>query len=276
MTTDTVAPAAPKTHAFQAEVARLLHLMVHSVYSDKDIFLRELISNAADACEKLRFLALSEPSLQSEPRLAVTLSADKEAGTLTIADNGIGMSEDELVGNLGTIARSGTKAFLEGIADKSEGSRLIGQFGVGFYSAFMVADKVTVVSRRAGAGEAHLWESDGLGTFSIRAVDLAEAPVHGTRITLHLNADSKDYAEEATVERIVRTWSAHVPVPVEFVKPDAEPVSLADGTALWTKPKSEVSTESYKEFYGNVSGQWDEPALTIHYRAEGRHEYSVL
>lgn len=276
MTTDTVAPEAT-THTFQAEVARLLHLMVHSVYSDKDIFLRELISNAADACEKLRFLALSEPALQVEPRLAVTLSADQDTGTLTIADNGIGMTADELIGNLGTIARSGTKAFLEGIADKSEGSRLIGQFGVGFYSAFMVADRVTVVSRRAGTDEAHSWESDGLGTFSVKPVDNADAPAHGTRITLQLNAESKDYAAEHTVERIVRTWSAHVPVPVEFKKPDAdEPVSLADGTALWAKPKAEVKPEDYKDFYGSVSGQWDEPALTVHYRAEGRHEYSVL
>lgn len=273
--TGTGAPEAT-THAFQAEVARLLQLMVHSVYSDKDIFLRELISNAADACEKLRFLALSEPTLQSDPRLAVTLAADKDAGTLTIADNGIGMTAEELIDNLGTIARSGTKAFLEGIADKSEGSRLIGQFGVGFYSAFMVADKVTVVSRRAGSNAANAWESDGLGSFSVKPVDLADAPAHGTRITLHLNAESKDYAEEMTVERIVRTWSAHVPVPVEFVKPDAEPVSLADGTALWAKSKADVSADDYKDFYGTVSGQWDEPALTVHYRAEGRHEYSVL
>jgi molecular chaperone HtpG len=277
MTPDTAAPAEPKTHEFQAEVARLLHLMVHSVYSDKDIFLRELISNAADACEKLRFLALSDPALQAEPRLVVTLSADRDAGMLTIADNGIGMTADELIGNLGTIARSGTKAFLEGVADKSEGSRLIGQFGVGFYSAFMVADRVSVVSRRAGSDAANLWESDGLGTFSVRPVDLAEAPVHGTRIVLHLNAESKDYAEETTIERIVRTWSAHVPVPVEFVKPDAEaPVSLADGSALWARPKAEVKPDDYKDFYGSVSGQWDDPALTIHYRAEGRHEYSVL
>jgi molecular chaperone HtpG len=275
MTPDTAAQ--PTTHAFQAEVSRLLHLMVHSVYSDKDIFLRELISNAADACEKLRFLALSEPALLGDARLAVTIAADKDAGTITISDNGIGMTAAELADNLGTIARSGTKAFLDGIADKDEGSRLIGQFGVGFYSAFMVADRVAVVSRRAGDDAAAVWESDGLGTFTIAPVDLAEAPAHGTRITLHLNAEARDYAEETTIERIVRTWSAHVPVPVEFVKPDAEaPVSLADGSAIWTKPKSELTPDDYKDFYGTVSGQWDDPALTIHYRAEGRHEYSVL
>ena len=167
-------------HSFEAEVSRLLHLMVHSVYSNKDIFLRELISNAADACEKLRYLSIAEPQLASEGGFSITLSADKDKKTLVVADNGIGMSHDELKDNLGTIARSGTRAFLDGLADKAEGQALIGQFGVGFYSAFMVASRVRVVSRKAGSEEAWAWESDGAGTFELTPVELADAPARGT------------------------------------------------------------------------------------------------
>jgi molecular chaperone HtpG len=280
MTTETTTER-PESHVFQAEVARLLHLMVHSVYSNKDIFLRELISNAADACEKLRWRALTETGLMAEgTRLAITISAsDRE---LTIADNGIGMDRDELIANLGTIAKSGTKAFIDEIADKSEGSKLIGQFGVGFYSAFMVADTVDVVSRKAGSAEAWKWRSDGLGTFEIEPVVLDEAPPHGTRVILTLKDDAKSYGEADTVERIVREYSAHVPVPIELVtlvkdgEEVASPKELTDGSALWTKSKSEVTKEDYADFYRNVAGAWDEPALTLHYRAEGRHEYNVL
>jgi molecular chaperone HtpG len=254
--------------------------MVHSVYSDKDIFLRELISNAADACEKLRYEGLSDPALlgdDGQPRIMVTL--DPEARTLVVEDNGIGMSEAELGDALGTIARSGTKAFMDRIAGAkdAEGSQLIGQFGVGFYSAFMVADRVDVVSRRAGSDAAASWSSDGLGTYTIQAIDAAEAPARGTRVTLHLKEDATGYTESFTVERLIKSQSGHVPVPITLKdKPDAEGKQIADGAALWTRPKAEINAEEYKDFYRSVAGQYDEPALTLHYRAEGLHEYSVL
>jgi molecular chaperone HtpG len=276
----TAAEAAPQTRPFEADVARLLHMMVHSVYSDKDVFLRELISNAADACEKLRYEALSDASLlgdDGQPRITVAL--DPDAKRLTVEDNGIGMSEAELAEALGTIARSGTKAFMERIAEAkdAEGSHLIGQFGVGFYSAFMVADKIEVLSRRAGSDAAALWSSDGLGAYTIQAVDVADAPARGTRVILHLKADATGYTDSHTVERTIKSQSGHVPVPIFLKdKPDAEPKQIADGAALWTKPKAAITPEEYTEFYRNVAGQYDEPALTLHYRAEGLHEYSVL
>jgi molecular chaperone HtpG len=267
---------APETRSFEAEVSKLLHLMVHSVYSNRDVFLRELVSNAADACERLRMLALEKPELLAQdPDFKIRLSAD--AGKLTVADNGVGMSRDELIANLGTIARSGTKAFLDGLSSGAEGAALIGQFGVGFYSAFIVATSVEVVSRLAGSDEAWRWQSDGKGTFTVEPVDLAAAPARGTRVTLTLADDAKDYAEQATIERVVAAYSAHVPVPIVFALPDgATEKTLADGSALWRKPRAAVKPEEYAELYGFVSGQYDEPALTIHYRAEGRHEYSVL
>jgi molecular chaperone HtpG len=273
------AGAAPsETRGFEAEVARLLSLMVHSVYSNRDVFLRELISNAADACEKLRVVALEKPDLVAgDPDFRIALSADKLAGTLTVEDNGIGMDRAELIDNLGTIARSGTRAFLEGLTKGGEGAALIGQFGVGFYSAFMVAREVEVVSRKAGAGEAWRWVSDGQGTYRIEAADLSAAPARGTRVVLRLSDEAKTYAETATIERVVAEYSAHVPVPIVLKLADgAADKSLADGSALWRKPKSAVSEAEYAEFYGHVSGQFDEPALAVHYRAEGRQEYSVL
>ncbi|MBJ7442314.1 MAG: molecular chaperone HtpG [Sphingopyxis sp.] len=279
MTTDTV--SAPETHAFEADVSKLLHMMVHSVYSDKDVFLRELISNAADACEKLRYEAISDPALfGDDPQPRITLALDKEAGTIVVEDNGIGMSAADMGETLGTIARSGTKAFMDKLtADKNgEGQQLIGQFGVGFYSAFMVAGSVDVVSRRAGTDEAARWLSDGLGTYTIAPVDTAEVPARGTRVTLHLLDDAKTYAERYTVERIVKAQSGHVPVPI-FIKEvgsEEEERQVADGAALWTKAKSDISEEDYADFYRSVAGQFDKPALTLHYRAEGRHEYSVL
>jgi len=275
---------APQSHAFQAEVARLLHLMVHSVYSNKDIFLRELISNAADACERLRHAALTDPSLLGEDaEFGIRLEADEAGRRLVVSDNGSGMSRQELIDNLGTIARSGTKAFIDRLGEGKDGTALIGQFGVGFYSAFMVAEKVDVVSRAAGSDEAWQWSSDGLGAFTVEPVPLAaDVPVRGTRVILHLKDDATSYARPATIERIVRAYSAHVPVPITLAVPPAEDGApaeqrrLADGTALWTRPKSEIGEEEYREFYGHVSGQFDEPAMTVHYRAEGRHEYSVL
>ena len=284
-----------ETHAFQAEVSRLLHLMVHAVYSNKDIFLRELISNSADACERLRHAAVTDASLTADdPDFRIRLETDPTAKTLTIADNGIGMSHDEMIENLGTIARSGTRAFLDGLQDAKDGSALIGQFGVGFYSAFMVAGGVEVVSRAASSDEAWRWLSDGQGSFTVDPVEIADAPVRGTQVTLHLSDDALDYAAPSTIERIVREYSAHVPVPIVLVTPkeaaepkdgeEAEVVEagateerqLADGSALWTKSKSDITDEEYAEFYGHVSAQFDQPALTLHYRAEGRHEYSVL
>jgi molecular chaperone HtpG len=277
--TDTKPDIKPESRPFEADVSRLLHLMVHSVYSDKDVFLRELISNAADACERLRYEAIAAPALlgdDAKPRITIQIDAD--AKTLTIDDNGIGMSHDEMVEALGTIARSGTKAFMERIeASKAgESASLIGQFGVGFYSAFMVADKVDVISRRAGSGEAWRWSSDGKGTYTVEPAENKEAPARGTSVILHLMDDAKDYAERYKIERIVRANSGHVPVPISIVeKPGAEPAELADGAALWTKPRSEIKPEEYTDFYRNF-GVFDEPALTVHFRAEGRHEFTAL
>jgi len=269
-------PAA-ETRSFEAEVSRLLHMMVHSVYSNRDVFLRELVSNAADACEKLRTLALAEPALaDGDEAFRIEIVADKAAPSLVIADNGIGMSRQELIDNLGTIAQSGTRAFLEQAGEGAKGSALIGQFGVGFYSAFMVADNVTVTSRRAGSDEAWRWHSDGKGAYEIEPVELAEAPARGTRVELHLNSENAAYAETETIERIVTAYSAHVPVPIVLKLADGTEEELADGSALWRKPKSAVTEAEYKEFYGHVGGRFDDPAVTIHYRAEGRTEYSVL
>ncbi len=276
----TTSAATPESHAFEADVAKLLHLMVHSVYSDKDVFLRELISNAADACEKLRYESISAPALLGDdPKPRITLTLDAENRRLTIEDNGIGMTAADLSEALGTIARSGTKAFMDRIsaAEGSEGTQLIGQFGVGFYSAFMVAGKVDVTSRRAGTDEASLWSSDGQGTYTIAPIDVADAPARGTRVVLHLLEDAATYTERYTVERIVRAQSGHVPVAIFLrAQPDAEPEEIADGAALWTRPKADITEEEYADFYRGVAGQFDKPALTLHYRAEGRHEYSVL
>jgi molecular chaperone HtpG len=250
------------------------------VYSDRDIFLRELISNAADASERLRYEAIATPALlgdDSKPH--ITISADPDKKTLSVEDNGIGMSREELVEALGTIARSGTRAFVERLeaSQAGEGATLIGQFGVGFYSAFMVASRVDVFSRRAGSEEAFLWWSDGKGSFEVRPVPLDQAPARGTRVVLHLMEDAATYTERYKLERIVRAQSGHVPVPIAFVeKPGTDPVELSDGAALWTKPRAEIAAADYTDFYRSVAGQFDEPALTVHYRAEGRQEYTTL
>jgi molecular chaperone HtpG len=265
---------------FEADVAKLLHMMVHSVYSEKDVFLRELISNAADACERLRYEAIAHPSLLGDdplPRITIRVDADKRQ--IAIEDNGIGMSRDEMIEALGTIARSGTKAFVDRMQEGKDREEVafIGQFGVGFYSAFMVAERVDVTSHRAGAEEAFRWSSDGKGTFAISPVPASEAPTRGTRVLLHLMEDGTSYTQRYTLERIVRAQSGHVPVPISIVeKPDGEPVQISDGAALWAKSKSEISAADYTDFYRSVAGQFDEPALTIHYRAEGRQEYSTL
>ncbi len=276
----TVEEAQPEQHAFEADVSRLLHMMVHSVYSDKDVFLRELISNAADACEKLRYESISNPRLSSdglEPGILVKL--DEEARTLIVEDNGIGMSREEMVDALGTIARSGTKAFMDRLeaAKAGEKAELIGQFGVGFYSSFMVADQVDVISRRAGEFEASKWSSDGKGRYNIVTVDPGQAPARGTRVVLHLMEEAKKYSSKWTVEKIIRDQSGHVPVPIRLIEKDgAEPLQLSDGAALWTKQKSDISEQDYLDFYRGVSGQYDEPLSNVHFRAEGRYEYTTL
>ncbi|MEO1067413.1 MAG: molecular chaperone HtpG [Pseudomonadota bacterium] len=288
MTSDT-----SNEHSFEAEVAQLLKLMVHSVYSNKEIFLRELISNAADACEKLRYLSIEKPELIApEPDFKILLISDEKENTLSVVDNGIGMDEDDLIANLGTIARSGTKAFMDGLTEKADGSALIGQFGVGFYSAFMVAERVEVFSKKAGGDQTYRWASTGEGTFTIEKIADEDAPdalsSRGTLVKLILSDDDQDYAKPARIENIIRSYSSHIPVPIvlsgsETVTPDdgeereeAFTRSLSDGSALWTKPKSEISDEDYQEFYRSVSHNFDEPARIIHYRAEGRQEYTVL
>ena len=303
---ETKAEGKSESRPFEADVAKLLHLMVHSVYSDKSVFLRELIANAADACERLRYEAIADPALlgqgpDSDVKLRITVALDPEAKLLSIEDNGIGMSRDEMIEGLGTIARSGTKAFLEKVeaaqggeggqgekaektektdkADKvaAEASPLIGRFGVGFYSAFMVAERVDVISRRAGTDAAWQWTSDGKGEFAVSPVALDAPPRRGTRVVLHLMDDAKDYAERLKVEQTIKAQSGHVPVPIAVVdKPGAEPGEITDGAALWAKPKSEIKPADYTDFYRSIAGAFDEPALTIHYRAEGRHDYTAL
>ena len=277
---DTVTPPATETRSFQADVSRLLDLMVHSVYSDRDIFVRELVSNAADACEKLRYEAIAEPSLTADGEaFLIKISIDKDAKTLGVEDNGIGMSRADLDAALGTIASSGTKAFLDKIgADAAaESGNLIGQFGIGFYSAFMVADRVVVDTRRAGSHEAWRWVSDGKGSYEVSALVAEEAPSRGTRVVLHLNEASSEFLEPYQVERIVKEHSGAVAVPIAIVdKPGDEPRRVTDGAALWAKPKGDITPEEYTEFYRGLAAQFDEPALTVHWRAEGRHEYTVL
>ena len=282
-----------KSHAFQADVGRLLHLMVHSIYSERDIFLRELVSNAADACEKLRYESIADPSLTADGEsFVITLTVDKDATVLTVEDNGIGMDHAELVDALGTIASSGTRAFLNKIpreeADaeterEEDGGKpqaiadLIGQFGIGFYSAFMVADQVTVESRRAGAQQAWTWSSDGKGTYTIALLALDCAPRRGTRVRLYLKEASKQYLETWRLETIIREHSGAIAVPIDLRdSPSAEPKRISDGGALWAKPKNLVTQHDYKKFYQSFSGQFDDPALTMHWRVEGRHEYTVL
>ncbi len=276
----TVEERQPEQHVFEADVSRLLHMMVHSVYSDKDVFLRELISNAADACEKLRYESISQPQLSADGTpSAIVVTLNEEALTLVVEDNGIGMSRAEMIDALGTIARSGTKAFMDRLENAKAGEKaeLIGQFGVGFYSSFMVADRVEVISRRAGEDNAWKWSSDGKGSFDVGAVDISEAPTRGTRVILHLTPEGRKYTSKWTVEKIIRDQSGHVPVPIRLIEKDgAEPFEVSDGAALWAKPKSEISKQEYDDFYRGVSNQYDEPLANIHFRAEGRHEYTTL
>jgi molecular chaperone HtpG len=270
-TSDKVKVELGAAQPFQAEVAKLLKLMVHSVYSDRDVFLRELISNASDALDKLRYEAIAKPALlEKEPELSISIAADKDAKTLRITDTGLGMSAEELASNLGTIARSGTEAFVS----KAKGDvNLIGQFGVGFYAAFMVADRVEVNSRKAGAAKSHLWTSDGLGSFTV-----TEAPKgpRGTSILLHLKPDAADYLAPWKVESVVKSYSDHIAHPIHLEADKDVRRQINSASAIWARPKNEVTADQHKEFYQSLSHGTGDPALTLHYRAEGRNEYHVL
>ena len=289
-----------KTHAFQAEVAQLLHLVTHSLYSNPEIFVRELVSNASDACDKLRFEALNNDALyESQPNLEVRLSFDTEAKTLTITDNGIGMTAQEAIDNLGTIAKSGTKDFVSKLSgDQKADAQLIGQFGVGFYSGFIVADKITVETRRAGApaSEGVRWISGGTGDFEVEAIERA---TRGTSITLHLREDALQYANTWKLKEIVGKYSDHISLPILMEKEEwkdgeligkdesegRQPGSMVKtgeweainkATALWTRPKKDVSEEQYKDFYKQISKDFAEPLTWTHNRVEGSTEYTQL
>lgn len=271
-----------ETHGFQTEVKQLLHLMIHSLYSNKEIFLRELVSNASDAADKLRFKALSDSNLLADDaELRVRVSADKEAKTITISDNGIGMTRDEVMNNLGTIAKSGTAEFFSQLSgDQAKDSRLIGQFGVGFYSAFIVADSVTVRTRAAGASanDAVEWHSKGEGEFDIRAIEKAQ---RGTDIILHVREDAKEFIDEFRLRGIITKYSDHLSIPVEMPERDddgklTEWKAVNSGQALWTREKAEISDDEYKEFYKTIAHDFEEPLLWSHNKVEGTQEYTSL
>ena len=275
----TMTDTATVSHSFQAEVSELLQLMVHSVYSETDIFLRELISNASDACDKLRYEAIAKPELIGEgeaPQIRVIPS--KAASTLTIADSGIGMDRQELIDHLGTIARSGTKAFVQRLSEAKDGSGLIGQFGVGFYSAFMVADRIVVISRRAGGDEVWTWTSSGGAGFEVAPASEEDAKrvTRGTEIVLHLKDDAKKYLETYEIERIVTAYSDNIQFPIMLVPEEGEPRQINSASALWQRSKSELTPEDYTKAYKSIAHAFDEPAMTLHYRAEGRYSYAVL
>ena len=279
--------AKKETLGFQTEVKQLLHLMIHSMYSNKEIFLRELISNASDASDKLRFEAIAKPELlEDQPSLRIRISADEQAKTLTIEDNGIGMSRDEVIENLGTIAKSGTASFMQQLTgDQKKDASLIGQFGVGFYSAFIVADKVEVFTRRAGlkAEEGVRWESAGEGEFSIETIDKAE---RGTRIVMHLKSAEAEFADGWRLRNIVKKYSDHISLPIELPKQhfgddkdkptELEWESVNRASALWTRPRTEVKDEEYQEFYKHVSHDFENPLSWSHNKVEGKLEYTSL
>jgi len=272
--------ASPETMGFQAEVRQLLQLMIHSLYSNKEIFLRELISNASDATDKLRFEALAKPDLlQGDADLSIRVVLDKEKKTIAVTDSGIGMSRDDLIENLGTIAKSGTADFLQQMTgDDKKDAQLIGQFGVGFYSSFIVADKVVVESRRADleATDAVRWESDGQGEFTVESI---ERPERGTTVTLYLKEDESEFSEGLRLETLIRKYSDHIAFPVLLVDTAAdedEPKTVNSATALWMRSRSEIEDEEYKEFYKYLSHDFADPIIWSHNRVEGKREYTSL
>jgi molecular chaperone HtpG len=277
--TETAPETAPETRPFEAEVGRLLKIVASSLYSEREIFLRELVSNASDACDRLRYTALTEAKLLADdPDLKVTVAIDKKAKTITVTDNGLGMGHDELVADLGTIARSGTTAFVEQLSgDDAEDVDLIGQFGVGFYSSFMVADRVAVVSRKAGEDTSWKWESDGEGSFTVTPE--AEAGPRGTAITLYMRKDAKEFLESPRLHHIIKHYSDHIALPIVLIggqDGDSDDATVNAAQALWTRPKNEIEAEQYTEFYHHTGHLFDEPWLTIHNRVEGKIEYTNL
>ena len=269
----------PETLGFQTEVRQLLRLMIHSLYSNKEIFLRELISNASDAADRLRFEALASPDLLGDdPNLGIRIEYNSDDNTITVLDNGIGMSRDELIDNLGTIARSGTADFLQQMTgDEKKDAALIGQFGVGFYSSFIVADRVSVETRRAGLGdeEAVRWESDGQGEFTIETIERAE---RGTRVTLHLKDGETEFAQAFRIEALIRKYSDHIGFPVTLVAAgeDDEDKVVNSATALWTRPRTDIADDEYQEFYKHLSHDFSDPLCWSHNRVEGKREYTSL
>lgn len=259
---------------FQADVSKMLDIVVNSLYSEKQIFLRELISNASDACDKLKYMALTHPDITKQSgELKITVTPNAEANTLTIADNGIGMNREDLINHLGTIAKSGTAEFVKNVKENGSAVDLIGQFGVGFYSAFMVADKVEILTRRAGEDKAYSWTSNGIDGFEIAE---AEKETNGTSITLFLKEDQKNFTDTIYLRQIIRTYSDHIdyPIVLDLGKAGEETVNTA--SALWAKHKSEITQEQYKEFYHHISKNFDDPWMTLHFKAEGNIEYTGL
>src|SRR5476649_35967 len=268
MTTETQ----PQIKEFQSETKQVLRLVIHSLYSHKEIFLRELISNASDACEKLRFEAIAKPELMGADSLIITLTPDSAAGTLSIKDNGIGMSEAEIIDNLGTIARSGTKKFLETLSgDSAKDAQLIGQFGVGFYSAFIVADKVTVLTKRSDAAGVR-WDSDGEGQYQIGVSDKSD---RGTEVILHLRDEDKEFLEPARLRQLVRKYSDHLSIPIAL-KADDKEETLNQAKAFWTRPKSDLKDEDYQAFYKHLTHDSEEARAWAHNKVEGNIEYTSL
>jgi molecular chaperone HtpG len=266
---------AEEKREFQAEVAKLLDIVVHSLYSNKEIFLRELVSNASDACDKLRYESQTQTHLaEGGGEFCIRIRIDQDAGTLTIADNGIGMNRDDLISNLGTIAKSGTAEFMSRLSgDAKKDTSLIGQFGVGFYSAFMVADTVTVFTRKAGETQGWRWDSDGKGSFTIAPDDSAE---RGARMVLTLRDDAKEFLEAHRLRAIIKRYSDHIAIPVMLAETDKDEETVNSASALWTRSKSDITAEQYTEFYHHVAHAFDEPWLTVHYKAEGAIEYTGL
>ncbi len=261
---------------FDAEVGKVLHLMIHSLYTNKEIFLRELISNAADACDKLRYLALTEPSLiKDNPDLKIIVKIDKDAKQIIIRDTGIGMNKEELIENLGTIARSGTQNFMEKLSgDAKKDSMLIGQFGVGFYSSFMIADNVKVTSKKAGENEVYIWESNGQGEYTISEGEIDFE--RGTEILLNVKETEDSYVDHYRLKHIVKSYSDHVNIPIFFTDESGNEIQANSSSALWTKPKTEINEEQYAEFYKTVSHAADKPWITLHNKNEGAVEFTNL
>ncbi len=259
---------------FQAEVNKMLNIVVNSLYSEKYIFLRELISNASDACDKLKYLMLSKPDIaKGNGELKIVLKPDDKANTLTISDNGIGMNKDDLINHLGTIAKSGTSEFVASMKENGSAADLIGQFGVGFYSAFMVADKVEIVTKKAGETQAYKWISNGIDGFEIEE---AEKDGIGTEIKLYLKAEDMNFTDTIYIRHLVRTYSDHINYPIVLNMGEAGDETINTGSALWTRNKSEITQEQYKDFYQHISHNFDDPWLTLHFKAEGNIEYTSL